>query len=141
MIHVRFIFGSACVYLHNLNISMKCIICRKVIVISTVFTFHVNSILLFFSFLQVVDESKFNSTTPLKSNKTYIVKAEWFWTSVQHEYRQHEQDFRIEDVSNCILQNCYEKKLILLVKEYILVSESTRMPKRLKILVNYKNKF
>ena len=35
----------------------------------------------------------------LKSTGVHIVKAEWFWTSVQHEYRQAERDFKIDDVS------------------------------------------
>ena len=46
-----------------------------------------------------MDESKLMSMPQLKSTSVHIVKAEWFWTSVQHEYRQLELDFKIDDVS------------------------------------------
>ncbi|XKL61643.1 hypothetical protein PGB90_001476 [Kerria lacca] len=46
----------------------------------------------------VVDESKISSVPQFKSNKIFVVNVQWFWTSVQHEYRQRELDFKIDGI-------------------------------------------
>ncbi|XP_016837796.1 protein ECT2 isoform X3 [Nasonia vitripennis] len=49
------------------------------------------------SFLVVVDESNVNALPDLASARAHIVKAEWFWTSVQNEGAADEKDYLFED--------------------------------------------
>lgn len=60
---------------------------------------------LFFSFYtdinvsyQVVDEHN-TVVAPECSSRVHIVKAEWFWASVQNEEAQDERDYLFKDVS------------------------------------------
>ncbi|XP_012254951.2 protein ECT2 isoform X2 [Athalia rosae] len=48
-------------------------------------------------FLPVVDESNVNSLPDLASVRAHIVKAEWFWTSVQNEGAADEKEYLFED--------------------------------------------
>ncbi|XP_031779263.1 protein ECT2 isoform X7 [Nasonia vitripennis] len=45
----------------------------------------------------VVDESNVNALPDLASARAHIVKAEWFWTSVQNEGAADEKDYLFED--------------------------------------------
>lgn len=47
---------------------------------------------------QVVDEHN-TVVAPDCSQRVHIVKAEWFWASVQNEEAQDERDYLFKDVS------------------------------------------
>lgn len=47
----------------------------------------------------MVDESNVNALPDLASVRAHIVKAEWFWTSVQNEGAADEKEYLFEDVS------------------------------------------
>ncbi|XP_046745411.1 protein ECT2 isoform X2 [Diprion similis] len=51
----------------------------------------------------VVDESNVNSLPDLASVRAHIVKAEWFWTSVQNEGAAYEKDYLFEDYLESVL--------------------------------------
>lgn len=46
-----------------------------------------------------MDESNVNTLPDLASVKAHVVKAEWFWTSVQDEGAADEKDYLFENVS------------------------------------------
>lgn len=46
-----------------------------------------------------MDESNVNALPDLASERAHIVKAEWFWASVQNEGAANENDYLFEDVS------------------------------------------
>lgn len=46
-----------------------------------------------------MDESNVNALPDLASVRAHIVKAEWFWTSVQNEGAADEKEYLFEDVS------------------------------------------
>lgn len=48
---------------------------------------------------QVIDETKITAAPPPKSYRTFIVKADWFWSSIQYDCRKNELDFRLDDIS------------------------------------------
>lgn len=50
---------------------------------------------------QVVDEHN-TVVAPECSSRVHIVKAEWFWASVQNEEAQDERDYLFKDVSKWI---------------------------------------
>lgn len=50
----------------------------------------------------VVDETKITAAPPPKSYRTFIVKADWFWSSIQYDCRKNELDFRLDDISQQI---------------------------------------
>lgn len=47
---------------------------------------------------QVVDEHN-TVVAPECSTRVHVVKAEWFWASVQNEEAQDERDYLFKDVS------------------------------------------
>ena len=47
----------------------------------------------------MVDESNVNSLPDLAPGRAHIVKAEWFWKSVQNEGAADEKEYLFEDVS------------------------------------------
>ena len=49
---------------------------------------------------QVVDESTTNSAPNELRSKANIVKAEWFWSSVQNEACVNEKDHQFQEVIN-----------------------------------------
>ncbi|KAI4484145.1 hypothetical protein M0804_007601 [Polistes exclamans] len=51
----------------------------------------------------VVDESNVNTLPDLASVKAHVVKAEWFWTSVQDEGAADEKDYLFEDYLESVL--------------------------------------
>ncbi|XP_046428585.1 protein ECT2 isoform X9 [Neodiprion fabricii] len=51
----------------------------------------------------VVDESNVNSLPDLASVRAHIVKAEWFWTSVQNEGAAYEKDYLFEDYLESVM--------------------------------------
>ncbi|KAH0564307.1 hypothetical protein KQX54_011337, partial [Cotesia glomerata] len=51
----------------------------------------------------VVDESNVNTLPDLTSMRAYIVKAEWFWTSVQNEGAADEKEYLFEDYLESML--------------------------------------
>ncbi|KAK0172341.1 hypothetical protein PV328_005674 [Microctonus aethiopoides] len=51
----------------------------------------------------VVDESNVNTLPDLASVRAYIVKAEWFWTSVQNEGAADEKEYLFEDYLESVL--------------------------------------
>ncbi|XP_011304344.1 protein ECT2 isoform X2 [Fopius arisanus] len=51
----------------------------------------------------VVDESNVNSLPDLASVRAHIVKAEWFWTSVQNEGAADEKEYRFEDYLESVM--------------------------------------
>ncbi|XP_053596505.1 protein ECT2 isoform X4 [Microplitis demolitor] len=51
----------------------------------------------------VVDESNVNTLPDLASVRAYIVKAEWFWTSVQNEGAADEKEYLFEDYLESML--------------------------------------
>lgn len=53
---------------------------------------------------QVVDEQH-TQTLPEAAASAHVVKAEWFWASVQNEEAQDEKDYLFEDVSIKIVLN------------------------------------
>ncbi|KAI4492069.1 hypothetical protein M0802_010077 [Mischocyttarus mexicanus] len=53
--------------------------------------------------LVVVDESNVNTLPDLASVKAHVVKAEWFWTSVQDEGAADEKDYLFEDYLESVL--------------------------------------
>ncbi|KAK2587649.1 hypothetical protein KPH14_003771 [Odynerus spinipes] len=53
--------------------------------------------------LVVVDESNVNTLPELASVKAHVVKAEWFWTSVQDEGAADEKDYLFEDYLESVL--------------------------------------
>ncbi|KAK0092672.1 hypothetical protein PV326_000876 [Microctonus aethiopoides] len=54
-------------------------------------------------FRTVVDESNVNTLPDLASVRAYIVKAEWFWTSVQNEGAADEKEYLFEDYLESVL--------------------------------------
>lgn len=48
--------------------------------------------------MQVVDEHN-TVVAPDCSTRVHVVKAEWFWASVQNEEAQDERDYLFKDVS------------------------------------------
>ncbi|XP_057327656.1 protein ECT2 isoform X3 [Microplitis mediator] len=54
-------------------------------------------------FRMVVDESNVNTLPDLASVRAYIVKAEWFWTSVQNEGAADEKEYLFEDYLESML--------------------------------------
>ncbi|XP_044595341.1 protein ECT2 isoform X2 [Cotesia glomerata] len=54
-------------------------------------------------FRMVVDESNVNTLPDLTSMRAYIVKAEWFWTSVQNEGAADEKEYLFEDYLESML--------------------------------------
>ncbi|XP_043677764.1 protein ECT2 isoform X3 [Vespula pensylvanica] len=55
------------------------------------------------SLLVVVDESNVNTLPDLASVKAHVVKAEWFWTSVQDEGAADEKDYLFENYLESVL--------------------------------------
>ncbi|XP_033226944.1 protein ECT2 isoform X2 [Belonocnema kinseyi] len=55
------------------------------------------------SFFVVVDESNVNALPDLASVRAHIVKAEWFWTSVQNEGAADEKEYLFEDYLESVL--------------------------------------
>ncbi|XP_015604051.1 protein ECT2 isoform X3 [Cephus cinctus] len=55
------------------------------------------------SFIVVVDESNVNALPDLASVRAHIVKAEWFWTSVQNEGAADEKEYLFEDYLESVL--------------------------------------
>ncbi|XP_034949026.1 protein ECT2 isoform X2 [Chelonus insularis] len=53
--------------------------------------------------LMVVDESNVNTLPDLAAMRAFIVKAEWFWTSVQNEGAADEKEYLFEDYLESIL--------------------------------------
>ncbi|XP_043274969.1 protein ECT2 isoform X3 [Venturia canescens] len=53
--------------------------------------------------LAVVDESNVNALPDLASVRAHIVKAEWFWTSVQNEGAADEKEYLFEDYLESVL--------------------------------------
>ncbi|XP_015113709.1 protein ECT2 isoform X4 [Diachasma alloeum] len=51
----------------------------------------------------VVDESNVNALPDLASVRAHIVKAEWFWTSVQNEGAADEKEYRFEDYLESVM--------------------------------------
>lgn len=49
-----------------------------------------------------MDESNVNALPDLASVRAHIVKAEWFWTSVQNEGAADEKEYLFEDVSSLL---------------------------------------
>ena len=66
---------------------------------------------------KVVDDSKITTAPPLKSIKAFIVRAEWFWSSIQYETRQNESEFKLDDAhqqvrtTNCTYSEIYVVKI------------------------------
>ncbi|XP_063973699.1 protein ECT2 isoform X3 [Diachasmimorpha longicaudata] len=54
-------------------------------------------------FSTVVDESNVNALPDLASVRAHIVKAEWFWTSVQNEGAADEKEYRFEDYLESVM--------------------------------------
>lgn len=54
--------------------------------------------ILIFSAIQVVDESTIGER-PDAPSRSHVVKAEWFWTSVQKEISLDEKQYLFDDVS------------------------------------------
>ncbi|XP_066591325.1 protein ECT2 isoform X2 [Prorops nasuta] len=54
-------------------------------------------------FSGVVDESNVNTLPDLASMRAHIVKAEWFWTSVQNEGAADEKEYLFEDYLESLL--------------------------------------
>ncbi|XP_015113706.1 protein ECT2 isoform X2 [Diachasma alloeum] len=54
-------------------------------------------------FPTVVDESNVNALPDLASVRAHIVKAEWFWTSVQNEGAADEKEYRFEDYLESVM--------------------------------------
>ncbi|XP_051158793.1 protein ECT2 isoform X2 [Leptopilina boulardi] len=54
-------------------------------------------------FLVVVDESNVNALPDLASVRAHIVKAEWFWTSVQNEGAADEREYLFEDYLESVM--------------------------------------
>lgn len=53
-----------------------------------------------FFYLKVIDESTISQVpAQVAASTTHIVKAEWFWASVQNEGCVDEKDYLFEDVS------------------------------------------
>lgn len=52
--------------------------------------------------MQVVDEHN-TVVAPDCSTRVHVVKAEWFWASVQNEEAQDERDYLFKDVSNIFI--------------------------------------
>lgn len=52
--------------------------------------------------MQVVDEHN-TVVAPDCSTRVHVVKAEWFWASVQNEEAQDERDYLFKDVSSNVL--------------------------------------
>ncbi|XP_076667100.1 epithelial cell transforming 2 pebble isoform X3 [Andrena cerasifolii] len=55
------------------------------------------------SLSSVVDESNVNALPDLASVRAHIVKAEWFWTSVQNEGAADEKEYLFEDYLESVL--------------------------------------
>ncbi|XP_011502842.1 PREDICTED: protein ECT2 isoform X2 [Ceratosolen solmsi marchali] len=55
------------------------------------------------SFLVVVDESNVNALPDLASARAHIVKAEWFWISVQKEFAADEKEYLFEDYLESVM--------------------------------------
>ena len=68
---------------------------------------------------QVVDESNVNALPDLASVRAHIVKAEWFWTSVQNEGAADEKEYLFEDVRFLLLIYSVFWNLLHLLKIFI----------------------
>ncbi|XP_065214544.1 protein ECT2 isoform X3 [Planococcus citri] len=74
----------------------------------------------------VVDETKLSAAPPLRpTSKTFVVKAEWFWTSVQNEGRENEKKFIFDVDSNATPQSLNDTP--------ICATSSTRARKRKRL--------
>lgn len=50
-------------------------------------------------FFKVVDESSVTEKPETAAAKVFVIKAEWFWTSVQKEVCLDEKEYLYDDVS------------------------------------------
>lgn len=52
---------------------------------------------------------------PECSSRVHIVKAEWFWASVQNEEAQDERDYLFKDVSNVFVFSTMTRHLMIIL--------------------------
>lgn len=55
-------------------------------------------ILFFWNSIQVIDEHVIQSKPEIRNNKTHILRAQWFWYTIQNGYA-NELDYQFGDVS------------------------------------------
>lgn len=65
----------------------------------------------------MVDESAVTEK-PEVTSRTWVVKAEWFWTSVQKEACLIEKEYLLDDVSITCFKKCFTGLEIFAITSY-----------------------